>query len=148
MGYCCLIFLCCVVAGLLTPILAGKFFSFIQLATYTELVTYIQPNAELFSYSFSNICYIDITQLRAHQKSFCNPYQAGHQKCAFNLLRPVHAKVTSPDGSTTQHQIGVKCLSMAGAMEIRIDLRLERSVKMPVDVVSLQQPIHQYAYSL
>lgn len=50
-------------------------------------------------------------------------------------------KVTSPDGSTIQQPADVKHLLMADVAEIRIDLRLERSVKMPVDVVSLWQSI-------
>ena len=51
--------------------------------------------------------------------------------CAHCLLKLVDAKVTSPDGSTTQHQKDVKRSFMVDVVEIRTDLRIEKSVKMP-----------------
>ena len=52
------------------------------------------------------------------------------------LPRLVHAEVIFRVGSTTQHQPGVKVLFMVDAKGIQTDLRLERSVRVPVYVVS------------
>lgn len=57
------------------------------------------------------------------------------QNCAFSLWKLVHAVVTSPDGSTIQHQKDVNSLFTVDAKEMSIDLRLERIVKMPVNVM-------------
>ena len=53
------------------------------------------------------------------------------------LLRLVHAKVISQNGSTTQHQQDVNSSFMVDVKETQIDLTLERAVKIPVYVVSL-----------
>ena len=55
------------------------------------------------------------------------------------LPRLVHVEVIFPVGSTTQHQPGVKVLFMVDAKEIQTDLRLERSVRVPVYVVSCNE---------
>ena len=49
-------------------------------------------------------------------------HQGQQQIYALCLLKLVHAKLPSPDGSTTQHQEDVKSLFMVDVMEILIGL--------------------------
>ena len=54
------------------------------------------------------------------------------------LLRSVHVKVISQNGSTTQHQQDVNSSFMVDVKMIhaQIDLTVERAVRIPVYVVS------------
>ena len=64
------------------------------------------------------------------------------------LLRLVHAKVISQNGSTTQHRQDVSSLFMVDVKEIQIGLTLERAVRLPVYVVSLSRYVITNSYTI
>ena len=66
------------------------------------------------------------------------------QICVLCLLRLVHAEATSPNGSTTHHQRDVKILFMVDAKGMKIYLRLENFVRVPVYVVSFICRLYSY----